>query len=76
MVFRGPEPKPRAIAYIVAEHSNEDVEKVSVAADGPAVAFRPITFALVVQCKKERRATELVGPCFNISTDGDGLSTK
>lgn len=49
-------------AYVVAEHANKNVEKISISADGPAVAFRPITFALVVQCEEERRATKLVGP--------------
>lgn len=60
-------------AYVVAEHGDENVEEISVAADGPTVAFRPVTFALVVQCKKERRATKLVRPCFNVRFDVDDL---
>lgn len=59
--------KSRGTSYVVAEHGDKHVEEVSVTTDGPTVAFGSITFTLVVQRKEERRATELVRPCFNVS---------
>lgn len=63
----------QGISYVVAEHGDEHVEKISIATDSPTVAFGSITFALVVQCKEERRATELVRPYFKVSIDGANL---
>lgn len=64
------------ISYVVAEHGDEHVEEISIPTDGPTVALGSITFTLVVQCKEERRATELVRPCFKVSIDGANLPTE